>query len=184
MTRRLNYFLNFPKEYQERLYNELKNICVEHKAIKGYKFRVMFRWNDSGDFFTQKYIKMAEEVVNKLKKDGYNIISAAHTKIASVAQDSKLDSTSFSADANKKELNKIDPETQKLSVRLPSSEFDDLDLDRIDDLEFIESEIIKNREYSISHREEILEYSKQFDWKQILQTHYIPSIMKVIEQHG
>ena len=56
--------------------------------------------------------------------------------------------------------------------------------DKISDLEFVESEIIKNREYSINHRQEILEYSKQFDWKQILQTHYIPSITKVIEQHG
>jgi len=56
--------------------------------------------------------------------------------------------------------------------------------DKINDLEFVETEIIKNREYSINHREEILEYSKQFDWKEILQTHYIPSIMKVIEQHG
>jgi len=163
MTRRLNYFLNFPKEYQERLYNELKNICVEHKAIKGYKFRVMFRWNDSGDFFTQKYIKMAEEVVNKLKKDGYNIISAAHTKIASVAQDSKLDSTSFSADANKKELNKIDPETQKLSVRLPSSEFDDLDLDRIDDLETLKERVADF--YDISDIKNIISYDEMMQIK-------------------
>jgi hypothetical protein len=51
-------------------------------------------------------------------------------------------------------------------------------------LEFVENQIIKNREYSIAHRDEILEYSKQFDWKQVLQNHYIPSIMKVIENHG
>jgi hypothetical protein len=56
--------------------------------------------------------------------------------------------------------------------------------DKIDDLEYIEEKIVKNREYSISHREEILEYSKNFDWKEILQKYYIPSIVKVIENHG
>ena len=70
MTRRLNYLLNFPDEYEKRLYNDLKAKCVEHKAIQGYKFRVMFRWNDSGDFFTKRYVEMANNVMNKLKSEG------------------------------------------------------------------------------------------------------------------
>jgi hypothetical protein len=56
--------------------------------------------------------------------------------------------------------------------------------DKIDDLEYIEEKIVKNREYSISHREEIIEYSKNFDWKEILQKYYIPSIIEVIDKHG
>ena len=55
---------------------------------------------------------------------------------------------------------------------------------KINDIGYIENEIIKNREYSVDHRQEILEYSKQFDWKNILQKYYIPSIIQVIEKHG
>ncbi|MFZ9531145.1 MAG: hypothetical protein ACO272_01375 [Candidatus Fonsibacter ubiquis] len=54
---------------------------------------------------------------------------------------------------------------------------------KITDLEYVEEKVIQNREYSINHREEILEYSKQFDWKEILQQYYIPSIEKVIGNH-
>lgn len=67
-----------------------------------------------------------------------------------------------------------------------------LDLDRefidvvpenkINDIEYIESIIIKNREYSISHREEILEYSKNFEWSNIIQNYYLPNIEKLISK--
>ena len=67
-----------------------------------------------------------------------------------------------------------------------------LDLDRefitvipeskINDTDFVEDAIIKNREYSITHREEILEYAKQFDWKQVLQKHYLPNIEKLMSK--
>lgn len=56
--------------------------------------------------------------------------------------------------------------------------------DKIEDLEFVENVIIANREYSIKNRNEIIEYSKQFEWKEVLQNYYIPSIIKVIEKHG
>jgi len=52
----------------------------------------------------------------------------------------------------------------------------------INDIEFVEYEIVKNRKYSIAHRDEILEYSKQFEWKNVLKTHYIPAVEKVIER--
>jgi hypothetical protein len=51
---------------------------------------------------------------------------------------------------------------------------------KISDLEYVESKIIENREYSVNNRKEIVEYSKKFDWKEILQKHYIPSIQKII----
>ena len=53
---------------------------------------------------------------------------------------------------------------------------------KINDIEFVESEIVKNREYSIAHRDEILEYSKTFEWKNVLEKNYIPAIKKVIER--
>ena len=163
MTKRLNYLLNFPEEYEKMLYTELKDKCIEHRALKGYKWRVMFRWNDSGDFFTQRYVKMAENVINKLKEEGYNIISAAHTKIASVAQDSGLDSTSFSSDANKRELGKIDPEKAKMSDRFPSSEFKDLDLNKLADIETLKERVAEY--YNIPSVDDVLTYEEMMSTK-------------------
>ena len=56
--------------------------------------------------------------------------------------------------------------------------------DKINDIDFVEDAIIKNREYSINNREEIIQYSKQFEWKEVLRNHYIPSVEKVIERHA
>ena len=53
--------------------------------------------------------------------------------------------------------------------------------DKINDISYVESIIIKNRNYSVLHRKEILEYSKQFDWENIVKKYYIPNIKKVIE---
>jgi len=53
--------------------------------------------------------------------------------------------------------------------------------EKINDLDYIESEIIKNREYSSSHREEILEYAKQFEWITTVKEHHIPYMEKLIE---
>ena len=50
----------------------------------------------------------------------------------------------------------------------------------IGDIEFLEYEIVKNREYSINHREEILEYAQKFDWVNVVRDHYLPNIEKVI----
>jgi hypothetical protein len=53
---------------------------------------------------------------------------------------------------------------------------------KINDIEYIELEIIKNRKYSISNREEILQYSKKFEWKTIVENYYIPSMKNLIEE--
>jgi len=53
---------------------------------------------------------------------------------------------------------------------------------RINDVEYIESIIIKNREYSTSNRDEILEYSKNFEWSNIIENYYIPNIEKLISK--
>ena len=56
--------------------------------------------------------------------------------------------------------------------------------DKINDIDFVEDAIIKNREYSVNHREEIIEYSKKFEWKEVHRNYYIPSVEKVIERHA
>jgi len=54
--------------------------------------------------------------------------------------------------------------------------------DKINDINYIENQIVKNREYSISHREEILEYAKQFDWETVIQNYYLPNIEKMMSK--
>ncbi len=50
----------------------------------------------------------------------------------------------------------------------------------INDIEFIEYEIVKNRVYSVQHRDEILEYAQTFDWVNVIRDTYIPNVQKVI----
>ncbi|WJZ47847.1 glycosyltransferase [Synechococcus phage DSL-LC03] len=52
--------------------------------------------------------------------------------------------------------------------------------DKIGDIEYIEQKIIENREYSLQHRKDILEYSKNFDWIRVIKDHYIPNVHNVI----
>ena len=53
---------------------------------------------------------------------------------------------------------------------------------KIKDIDYVEGQIIRNREYSIKHRDEIREYGKQFAWKKMLKEHYLPSIEKLITE--
>lgn len=53
---------------------------------------------------------------------------------------------------------------------------------KISDISYIESIIIRNREYSVQNRKEILEYAKTFEWENIVKTFFIPNIEKVIKR--
>lgn len=52
--------------------------------------------------------------------------------------------------------------------------------EKMDNIEYVENVIIKNREYSTKHREEIFEYSKEFEWENVIKTYYLPNIEKII----
>ena len=56
--------------------------------------------------------------------------------------------------------------------------------DRVEDLSYVEEQIIKNREYAVDHRDEIREYGLQFDWVKVIEKHYLPNVKEVITQHG
>ena len=56
--------------------------------------------------------------------------------------------------------------------------------DKIEDISYVEEQIIKNREYSIAHRDQIREYGEQFDWVKVIEKHYLPNVEKVIAKHG
>ena len=51
---------------------------------------------------------------------------------------------------------------------------------KISDIAYVESKMIENREYSRHHRKDILEYSRQFDWINVMRDTYIPTIEKII----
>lgn len=52
--------------------------------------------------------------------------------------------------------------------------------DKIKNIPFVEEIIVKNREYSIEHRQEILDYAKHFEWCTILKRYYLPNIEKIV----
>lgn len=141
MTRRLNYLLNYPDKYEEQMYNELKAKCDEHKALKGYKSKVLLRWNDSGDFFAKRYVKMAENVMKRLQSEGYNVESYAYTKMANVAKGSEFGDTTFSAGANKQQTGQVDMAKQKTSLVVPRDLFKGLDLMKMDDEQALKSRV-------------------------------------------
>jgi len=63
-------------------------------------------------------------------------------------------------------------ETKEFITIIPES--------KISDIEYIEQKIIENREISLQNRKQILEYSKSFNWIEIIQKYYIPSIESII----
>lgn len=156
MTRRLNYLLNHPEKYQQQLYKELKSKAEEYKAFEGYKSRVILRWNDSGDFFTKKYVQIAENVMYKLKEEGYNVDGYAYTKIANVAKDSNVDTT-FSSGANKGQESQMDLSKNKKSMIVPSKIFKDLNL-----MKTADEQELKNRvsDFFSVDKSELLTYDE------------------------
>ena len=53
---------------------------------------------------------------------------------------------------------------------------------KINDLKYLEDEIIKNRDYSISHKDDIIKYASNFDWLNVIRDRYIPCVEKIIER--
>ena len=49
----------------------------------------------------------------------------------------------------------------------------------IHDIGYIETQIIRNRNFSINNRHAILEYAQQFDWINVIEKYYLPSIQEV-----
>lgn len=156
MTRRLNFLLNHPDQYEEQMYREIREKCDEHGAKVGYKPKVILRWNDSGDFFTKRYKDIAERVLARLKKEGWNVDSYAYTKVADVANDAEFQTT-FSSGANARQTAGVDFETHKLSMVVPRDLFSDLDLMKVSDEQELKMRVAKKFVLPIS---DILTYGE------------------------
>ena len=55
---------------------------------------------------------------------------------------------------------------------------------KVSDIDYVESQIVTNREYSVNNREEIYSYAQQFDWVNIIRDTYIPTVEKIIQQEN
>lgn len=141
MTRRLNHFLNNPADYEERLYKEIEEKAKEHKAFKGYKPKVIIRWNDSGDFFAEEYVKIANNVMKRLDDAGYNVESYAYTKVADVAMGDTEFDTTFSVGANKRESGKVDLTKYKNAEVIPKTLGSGLNLMKVSDEEIYKDKV-------------------------------------------
>ena len=51
---------------------------------------------------------------------------------------------------------------------------------KITDLKYLEDEIIKNRDYSVSHKDDIIKYASNFDWVNVIKDRYIPCVEDLI----
>lgn len=133
MTRRLNYMLNFPEEYEEMLYEELKDKCEFHEAKIGYEPKVLFRWNDSGDFFGRRYRLMSHRVIRRLRAAGYNIEDGAYTKVADAANDEEMTANiAYSSGGKESEAKRV-TRGGKVSMWIPEDLFKGLDIKKLVD---------------------------------------------------
>lgn len=145
MTRVLNYLMNEPEGFKQQLKKEIKDLAIEHEALKGNYFNILIRCNDSGDFFSKKYYNISKEIVDELQKEGYNVSAYGHTKIADIANDTdEKIITSFSTDANKKEISKVDFTDKRTSTTIPKELFKGLNLNSFADNERLRKIVADN----------------------------------------
>ena len=53
---------------------------------------------------------------------------------------------------------------------------------KITDVKYLEDEIIKNRDYSVSHKGDIIKYASNFDWVNVIKDRYIPCVEDLISK--
>ena len=54
--------------------------------------------------------------------------------------------------------------------------------DKINDMKFVDGELVRNRYYSVNHRPEIREYAESFSWTKVVEKYYVPAMEKIISK--
>lgn len=149
-TRQLNFLLNDPQGYKNKLENELRSAEAKF-GKKGTK--VVVRWHDAGDFFSPEYLDMAYSVA----KDFPNVDFYAYTKMAGVATGSKPSNfkMNFSMGATPEQEKQIDFQRTKHSTVVPKQMFDDL-ISRDDD-----GKVVRNDKGQIQFSDDNLKVLKK-----------------------
>jgi hypothetical protein len=127
---RLNLLVNDPELYESLIMDELDPLAYGLKRKskqKNIDIKLILRWNDAGDFFAKKYYDIAISVTNQLLQSGYNVESYAYTKMGDIANITDPNFVmNFSDDANKRETDKVNTETVKISKIVPKELFKDI----------------------------------------------------------
>jgi hypothetical protein len=109
-TRRLNLLMNHPEEYKQMAKNELLKIIKREGISKESGKQLVMRWNDAGDFFSERYFRIAVEITKELLEEGYNVKSYAYSKRSEYVIDAdKMGNftINFSTDAAPEEVENI-----------------------------------------------------------------------------
>lgn len=119
LMRRLNLLWNDPEEYYNMIMDELEPIAVKLKRQgrrEGQVDQLVIRWNDAGDFFSDKYFDIAKRVTADLLESGFDVKSYAYTKQAKYVNlsDDKF-IMNFSKGSAPKELRQVDLDKVKYS---------------------------------------------------------------------
>lgn len=149
-TRQLNFLLNDPQGYKNKLENELRSAEAKF-GKKGTK--VVVRWHDAGDFFSPEYLDLAYSVA----KDFPNVDFYAYTKMAGVATGDKPSNfkMNFSMGATPEQEKQIDFQRTKHSTVVPKQMFDDL-ISRDDD-----GKVVRNDKGQIQFSDDNLKLLKK-----------------------
>lgn len=118
-TKLLNFLVNDPQGFKSQFENEL-NTKAANLVRRGKK--VIVRWHDAGDFFSNEYLDLAYSIANNFP----NILFYAYTKMASVAKSQKPSNfiINFSMGATPEQEKQIDFEKDKHSTVVPKPMFD------------------------------------------------------------
>ena len=122
LIRRLQLMMNHPEKYVAIAYGELLGFAGKNNALDK---KLMIRWNDAGDFFSEKYIQIAIDVTKKLLDKGMDVESYAYTKTADMYKKG-LEAgmvMNFSTGASHSEFLKMDMKNTKVSVVYPENLF-------------------------------------------------------------
>jgi len=122
LINRLQLMMDNPEMYSEMAYKEAEMFAF--KANRENK-TLMIRWNDAGDFFSEKYFNIAINVTKKLLEK-YKVQSYAYTKVAKfykMGMDAGM-IMNFSEGATEKEKSEVGEfKNTKLSITVPFEVF-------------------------------------------------------------
>ena len=133
-TRILNFLLNDPEGFKNKLSSELKEVeakLVRTNTKKSKKnggdvktTKVVIRWHDAGDFFSPDYLELAYGIARSFSQMDFY----AYTKMASVSKGDKPSNfkINFSGGSTPDQEKQIDFTTTKHSTVVPREVFDDL----------------------------------------------------------
>ena len=160
-TKRLNFLLNHPEKYEEKLFNELMAVANKIGANKDSYVTLNIRWNDSGDFFSKKYIEIAESILNRLDNADVNYKSYGYTKVAK-AMDVGGSKMNYSLGGSPKEKKKLKNNNHSESVVIPNELAKGIKFNKPSDME-----IYKKR---VAEFFDIKDESKLLTYFEMLQT--------------